>query len=108
VQFGPLPAKGIGKNDISRNRKAKIKSCTFFTSNLVLFSIYEGENDVSRKIKLCPIWCFLAYMKGKMMFPGKLNCVQFKIGIDLYRTGNRMRIKSYADSYTDSYANSYV
>jgi hypothetical protein len=40
---------------------------------------------------------------GKMMFPEKLNRVQFKIGADSYCTRNYMYRKSYADSGTDSY-----
>jgi hypothetical protein len=33
------------------------------------------------QMKSCPIWCFLAYRKGEMIFPGKFNRVQFIIGI---------------------------
>jgi hypothetical protein len=36
--------------------------------------------------------------KGKLCFPKKRNCVQFKKGDDSYRMGNRICTKSYADS----------
>jgi hypothetical protein len=41
-----------------------------------------------------------------MMFPKKLNFVQFKIevGADSYRTENRMCTKSYGDSFGNLYS----
>jgi hypothetical protein len=46
--------------------------------------------------------------KEKMMFPRKLNYVQFIIGADSYRMGNRLCSKSYGDSNADLYGKSYI
>jgi hypothetical protein len=61
--------------------------------DLVHFCPRKDKNDISRN------------RKAKMMFPVKLNCVQFKIDIraDSYRTGNRMCSKSFADSHAKLY-----
>jgi hypothetical protein len=54
---------------------------------------YDLVHFSPRKEKMTFSW----NRKAKIMFPGKLNRVHFKIeiGADLYRTGNRMCCKSY-------------
>jgi hypothetical protein len=68
-------------------------SCTIRKLSVYTFDTISRSNPYT-------IWC---PRKAIFLFRGILNSVEYKIGADSYRMGNRMVSKSYADSCADSY-----